>query len=71
VVATEDMGCLREHDDILNPPTASSLANGNCTLSHPAANYSLRGWNALAGLLFKDLPSGWEFFWHFGGWMDG
>jgi len=38
VVAGEDMAWLREHDHIVNPPTAGSLANRKHTSSHPAAN---------------------------------
>jgi len=38
VVADEDVAWLREHDHIVNPPAAGSLANRKCTSSRPAAN---------------------------------
>jgi len=71
VVGDKDVAWLPEHDHIVNPPAASSLANRMRTSSRPAANWSLSGWNALAGRLFKDLRCGWVFFWQFGGWTDG
>jgi len=37
VVADEDVAWLREHDHILNPPAAGSLANRKRTSSRPAA----------------------------------
>jgi len=41
VVADEDVACLHEHDHIVNPPAAGSLANRKRTSSRPAANQSL------------------------------
>jgi len=38
VVADEDVAWLREHDYIVNPPAAGSLANRKRTCSSPAAN---------------------------------
>jgi hypothetical protein len=38
VVADEDVAWLREHDHIVNPPAAGSLANRKRTSSRPAAN---------------------------------
>ena len=38
VVADEDVAWLCEHNHIVNPPTASSLANRKRTSSRPAAN---------------------------------
>ena len=38
VVADEDVAWLREHDHIVNPPAAGSLANRKRTRSRPAAN---------------------------------
>jgi len=38
VVADEDVAWLREHDHIVNPPAAGSLANTKRTRSRPAAN---------------------------------
>jgi len=70
-VADEDMAWLRKHNHIVNSPAAGSFTNRKGTSSRPAANKSLWGRNALAGLLFKDLQYGCEFFWHFGGWTDG
>jgi len=37
-VADEDVAWLREHNNIVNPPAAGSLANMERTSSHPAAN---------------------------------
>jgi len=66
VVTDDDVAWLHEHDRILYPPAAGSLANRKRTSSHPAANQSLWGWNALAGQLLKDLCCGWAYFWLFG-----
>jgi len=71
VVADEDVSWLHDHDHIVNPPAAGSLANTKHTSSCPAASWLLWGWNALAGQLFKDLCCGWVLFWHCGGWTDG
>jgi hypothetical protein len=38
VVADEDVAWLPEHDHIVNPPAAGSLANRMRTSSRPAAN---------------------------------
>jgi hypothetical protein len=38
VVADEDVASLREHDYIVNPPAAGSLANIERTSSRPGAN---------------------------------
>jgi len=38
LVADEDVAWLWEHNHIVNPPAAGSLANRKCTSSHPAAN---------------------------------
>jgi len=38
VVDDEDVAWLREHDHIVNPPAAGSLANRKRTSSRPAAN---------------------------------
>lgn len=71
IVAAEDVAWLFEHDYIVNPPAAGSLANRIYTSSRPAANYSLPEWNAHVGQLFQDLGCGCVHFWHFGGWTDG
>jgi hypothetical protein len=41
IVADEDVAWLCEHDHIVNPPTADSLANRNHISSRQAANQSL------------------------------
>jgi len=71
VVADEHVAWLYEHNNIGNPAAAGSLANRNCITSHPAANWSFWGLNALAGRLFKDLHCGQVFIWHPGGWTNG
>jgi len=38
IVTDEDVAWLREHDHIVNPPSAGSLAYRKCTSSRPAAN---------------------------------
>jgi hypothetical protein len=38
VVADEDVAWLCDHDHIVNPSTAGSLANRQCASSRPAAN---------------------------------
>jgi len=37
IVGDEDLSRLPEHDQIVNPPAAGSLANTKSTSSHPAA----------------------------------
>jgi len=69
VVTAEDVAWLRWHNLIVNPPADSSFANRQCTCSCPVADWSLWGWDALAGWLFNDLRCGQVMFWHFGGWM--